>query len=416
MLDADDFDFILCDIKMPGMDGLEFLNALKEKEIVQTVIMMSAYASLDIAIECMKRGAYDYVSKPFKADEIIFTLKKAEERERLKKENERLKVLSVAEYDAAHIITKDPVFLEIIELVKKVAGYTTTVLVSGESGTGKELVARGIHDCGPRKDAPFVAVNCGAIPPALLESELFGHVKGAFTDAHRNKTGLFQEAHGGTIFLDEVGELPMELQVKLLRVLQESEIRRLGDTKSIKIDARVVSATVKDLRREAKAGRFRDDLFYRLNVIEMKLPPLRERQGDIMELAAHFSAKYAKKFGKQAKRFSKEATEAMMAYSWPGNVRELENAVERAMILEDAGVIRAQSIPISIAAYAPMPTGPEPSLLPSGEISIKKAEETLEKELIKKALEMTNNNKTKAALLLEISHRALLYKIKSFGL
>ncbi|MBI5344934.1 MAG: sigma-54-dependent Fis family transcriptional regulator [Deltaproteobacteria bacterium] len=410
-LESDDFDFVLSDIKMPGMDGMGFLKALKHGKAEPTVIMMSAYGTVDVAVECMKLGAYDYISKPFKADEIILTLKKAEERERLKRENRRLKEAVAKEYDTGNIITKDPAMLEILGLVRKVADYSTSVLITGQSGTGKELVARALHYGGARASFPFVAVNCGAIPGALLESELFGHVKGAFTDAHRNKTGLFEEADGGTIFLDEVGELPMELQVKLLRVLQEGEIRRVGDTKSMKIDTRVVAATVKNLNEEIKKTAFREDLFYRLNVIEIKLPPLCERPSDIEALAIHFVEKFSRKFGKPVKGVSDSAMEAIRAYSWPGNIRELENAMERAMILEEAETIRKESLPISAKAGSPAP-----ATSPSGGLSIKKAEEAIERELIKKALEKTNNNRTKAAELLEISHRALLYKIKSYGL
>ncbi|MBI5903813.1 MAG: sigma-54-dependent Fis family transcriptional regulator, partial [Deltaproteobacteria bacterium] len=259
---GEDPDFILSDIKMPGMNGLEFLNALRERRIESTVIMMSAYGTMDIAVECMKLGAYDYVSKPFKTDEIILTIRKAEEREALRKENSRLKEERRGEYDFKHIVTGDEEMLEILNLVKKVADYPASVLITGESGTGKELVARAIHYGGARAQKPFVAINCGAIPAPLIESELFGHVKGAFTDAHRTKTGLFQEADGGTILLDEVGDLPLELQVKLLRALQEGEVRRVGDTKPVKIDTRVVAATIKDLKEEIRNNRFREDLYY----------------------------------------------------------------------------------------------------------------------------------------------------------
>ncbi|GMR04796.1 MAG: sigma-54 dependent transcriptional regulator [Thermodesulfobacteriota bacterium] len=410
-IEADDYDFVLCDIRMPGMDGLEFLKGLKDKKKEQTVIMMSAYGTIDTAIECMKLGAYDYISKPFKQDEIVLTLRKAEERERLKRENIRLKKEAAQEYDVKNIITVDPRMLEILELAKKISNYSTTVLITGGSGTGKELVARAIHTCGSRAPNPFVAVNCGAIPGNLLESELFGHVRGAFTDAHKTKVGLFEEAHGGTLFLDEVGELPMELQVKLLRVLQEGEVRKVGDTKSVKVDTRVVAATLKDLKAEAAHGRFREDLLYRLNVIEIDLPPLRERPGDIEALAQHFVRLYARNFRKPIKGIKKDALKALVNYSWPGNVRELENVIERAMILEDSDMIKKESLPMGVAS-------PEPSshFIPSNDLSIKKAEETLEREYIKKALEKTKNNKTRAAELLEISHRALLYKIKSFGL
>ncbi|MFQ5428011.1 MAG: sigma-54-dependent transcriptional regulator [Thermodesulfobacteriota bacterium] len=410
-LSTDDYDFILCDIRMPGMDGLEFLRGLKgEGSDDHTVIMMSAYGTIDTAIECMKLGAYDYISKPFKSDEIILTLKKAEEREKLKRENRRLKEEVARHFDVKNIITVDTRMLDILELVKKVAGYTTSVLISGESGTGKELVARALHTCGERASGPFVAVNCGAIPGPLLESELFGHVKGAFTDAKRDKVGLFEEAGGGTIFLDEVGELPMDLQVKLLRVLQEGEVRRVGGTKAVKIDSRVVAATLKNLAEEIHEGRFREDLFYRLNVIEIALPPLRERPGDIEKLAGHFADIYAKKFRKKVKGFSREAIGALLKYGWPGNVRELENVVERAMILEEGEVIDKSSLPMGVSSPRV-----DPARAASVGLSIKKAHEAMERDFIKRALEATKNNKTRAAELLEISQRALLYKIKTYG-
>jgi two-component system response regulator AtoC len=409
VLEAEEFDFVLCDIRMPGLDGLGFLRAFKDKGFTSTIIMMSAYGTVDKALECMKLGAYDYISKPFKADEIILIIKKAEERERLKRENLRLKEESVKEYDLENIFATDPKMLEILNLAKKVSDYSTTVLVTGETGTGKELVARAIHYSGKRKSSPFVAVNCGAIPVNLLESELFGHVRGAFTDAVKTKDGLFHEADGGTIFLDEVGELPKELQVKLLRVLQEGEVRRVGDTRSKKVDVRVVAATVMDLTEEIKKGKFREDLFYRLNVITIKVPPLRERTVEIQGLAALFVEKYSKKFGKPLKGLSEDAIEALRSYPWPGNVRELENVMERALILEDSAEIGAHVLPISgIGASGALPIDLTENL------SIKKAEEALERELIKKALEKTKGNRTKAAVLLEISHRALLYKIKDY--
>jgi two-component system response regulator AtoC len=408
-MEEEDPDFILCDIRMPGMDGLELLKALRERGMKRTVVMMSAYGTIDTAIECMKLGAYDYISKPFKSDEVVLTLRKAEERERLKSENLRLKEESLKYYDFKNIYTEDPGMRDILGLVKKVADYDSSVLITGDSGTGKELVARAIHNGGVRADKSFVAVNCGAIPSALLESELFGHVKGAFTDAHRNKAGLFQEADGGTILLDEVGELPMELQVKLLRALQEREIRRVGDTRPIKIDTRVVAATVKDLREAIRRGLFREDLYYRLNVIEIRLPPLRERPSDIAGLARLFVEKYAKKFRKPVKGLSDEALAALMVYPWPGNVRELENVIERAMLLEEGSTISKASLPLSDRGGAPMAAA-----FPAGDLSIKKAQEAMEREFIRKALEKTNNNKTRAAALLEISHRALLYKIKSY--
>ncbi|MFQ5465117.1 MAG: sigma-54-dependent transcriptional regulator [Thermodesulfobacteriota bacterium] len=411
----DDFGFILCDIRMPGIDGLEFLRRLREVGKDQTVIMMSAYGTLDLAVECMKLGAYDYVSKPFKTDEIILTVRKAEERERLKRENARLREEAARDYDTGGIYTIDEKMLSMLDLVRKVADYSSSVLITGESGTGKELVARALHFGGSRAGGPFVVVNCGAIPAALLESELFGHVKGAFTGAVRNKTGLFEEADGGTIFLDEVGELPMELQVKLLRVLQEGEIRRVGDTRPVKVDARVVAATVRDLKGCISSGTFREDLYYRLNVIEVELPPLRLRPSDIDGLARFFIEKYAGKFGKPVKGLTPGAAEALKAYHWPGNVRELENIIERAMILEETGMIRRETLPLGPGASA-SPAAPSPAGGPDPDLSIKKAHVDMEREFIKMALEKTGGNRTRAAELLEISHRALLYKIKSYGL
>jgi len=427
VLGKDDFNFILCDIRMPDMDGLEFLRRLKTQDARHeikdlslepsafspqpVVIMMSAYGTIDTAVECMRLGAYDYISKPFKADEIIITLKKAEERERLKSENIRLKKAFQEDYDFRNIIASSPQMLDIFKLIEKVANYNTTVLITGESGTGKELIAKAIHYNGSRKDKPFIAINCGAIPETLLESELFGHVKGAFTDAVRNKSGLFEEADGGTIFLDEIGELPKELQVKLLRVLQEGELRKVGDSKSRKIDVRVIAATARDLSGEIKKGNFREDLFYRLNVVPVTIPPLRERQGDIPLLVNHFTVIYAKKFGRPIRGVNDEAMKYLISYPWPGNVRELENVIERAVILEDADMIKSENLPF---IKEPSAISHQPSA--NTGFSIKKAEEAIEKELITKALEMTHGNKTKAAELLEISHRALLYKIKEYGL
>lgn len=406
ILEKEDFDFILCDIRMPEMSGMEFLKGVRGQELHPTIIMMSAYGTIDTAIECMKLGAYDYISKPFKADEIILTLKKAEERERLKKENLRLKESQEKKYNFGNIIAKSKEMLGVFELINKVKDYNTTILLTGESGTGKELVARAIHYNGIRKDKHFVAVNCGAIPETLIESELFGHVKGAFTDAVKTKTGLFEEADKGTIFLDEIAELPKDLQVKLLRVLQEGELRKVGDTKSIRIDVRVIAATARNISEEIRKGNFREDLFYRLNVVNINLPPLRERKGDIPILAGHFLKIYSDKFGKPIKGIDKEAMDAISSYQWPGNVRELENVMERAVILEDADVITQKSLPFFKT--------PDTRHQTQG-LSIKKAEEAIEKELIKKALDATGGNKTKAAELLEISHRALLYKIKGYG-
>ncbi len=406
------FDAVLCDIRMPEMDGVGFLKALDHRAQELTVIMMSAFGTIDTAIEAMKLGAYDYISKPFKSDEILLTLRKAEERERLRRDNARLlsEVQQAYSYDS--IIGKSAPMQEVFKTLQKVSGYKSTVLLMGESGTGKELLARAVHYNSPRRDRPFVAVNCGAIPENLLESELFGHLKGAFTDASRNKKGLFEEAHEGTLFLDEIGELPFALQVKLLRVLQEEEIRRVGDVKAIKIDVRVIAATVKDLEKEVKAGRFREDLYYRLNVLPLHVPPLRVRKDDIPVLVDHFIKKYNARLEMKVSGVTPEAMAFLMEYDWPGNVRELENAIERAIVLTDATHIQVANLPPAVRDFQ---SKSRLELL-KDEYSIKRTSRILEEELIRKALAKTHGNRTHAAKLLEISHRALLYKIAEYGI
>ena len=405
------FDQILCDIRMPHMDGLAFLREIKKTGMEATIIVMSAYGTVDIAIEAMKLGAYDYISKPFKPDEIILTLRKAEEREQLRRENELLRKEVAKEYSFENIVSKNEEMQKIFDVIKKVSHYKSTVLITGESGTGKELVARALHYNSDRSQNPFIAVNCGAIPENLLESELFGHAKGAFTDAIRTKKGLFEEADGGTLFLDEIGELPGQLQVKLLRVLQDGEIRRIGESKPIQIDVRIVAATVKDLQKEVNEGRFREDLFYRLNVLPIHIPPLRERKEDIPLLIQHFIGKYNQAMGKNVKEVDHKAMEALMSYKWSGNVRELENTIERAIVLSEKNDIESENLPVEIQNFGEQyPSEP----LPDEEYSIKKASKSLEINLIKKALKKTKGNHTHAARLLEISHRALLYKIKEY--
>ena len=405
------FDQILCDIRMPHMDGMEFLSQVQKMGVDAPIIMMSAYGTVDTAIEAMKLGAYDYISKPFKPDEIILTLKKAEERERLRKENELLRKEVEKEYSFTNIISKNEKMQKIFDVIKKVAHYKSTILITGESGTGKELVARALHYNSDRSQRPFIPVNCGAIPENLLESELFGHAKGAFTDAIRMKKGLFEEADGGTLFLDEIGELPLQLQVKLLRVLQDGEIRRVGESKSIQVDVRIVTATVKDLGKEVSEGRFREDLFYRLNVLPIHIPPLRERKEDISLLISHFIKKYSQSMSKNVLGINSKALEAMMNYIWHGNVRELENTVERAIVLTDGDHIELDDLPAEVRDFQ---DGIRLEPLSEEEYSIKKSSKYLEANLIKKALRKTKGNHTQAAKLLEISHRALLYKIKEY--
>jgi len=407
------FDHVLCDIRMPQMDGLEFLRESQKAGAEAPVIMMSAYGTVDTAIEAMKLGAYDYISKPFKPDEIILTLKKAEERERLRKENELLRRQVKKEYSFENIVSKNEGMNKIFEIIRKVAPYKSTILITGESGTGKELVAKAIHYNSDRSKMFFVPVNCGAIPETLLESELFGHIKGAFTDAIRTKKGLFEEADEGTIFLDEIGELPAQLQVKLLRVLQDGEIRRVGESKSIQINVRIIAATVKDLAREVNEGRFRDDLFYRLNVLHLYIPPLRERKEDIPILIQHFINKHNQSLNKNIKEVDSKALELLMNYKWSGNVRELENTIERAVVLTDGEKIELDNLPFEIQNFQN-----EVSMVPMAEeeYSVKKGSRMLEMGLIRKALRKTKGNHTQAAKLLEISHRALLYKIKDYGI
>lgn len=413
MIEQTRYDFILCDIKMPNMGGMEFLEAARDKLNGATVIMMSAYGSIDTAIGAMKRGAYDYISKPFKTDEVYLTLKKAEERERLKKENrllkERIQKIE-GDYTFGNMMAKCKAMQDIFQLTEKVAQYKTTVLIIGDSGTGKELVARGVHQSSPRANGPLVPINCGGIPETLLESELFGYKKGAFTGADSNKRGLFKEAEGGTIFLDEIGEMPLNLQVKLLRVLQENEIRPIGESKAIKIDVRVVAATAKNLAEEVRKGTFREDLYYRLNVLAIKLPPLCRRTEDIPLLCKHFINRFNKILNKDVKGLATEAMSRLLNYHWPGNVRELENLLERAMIIADDSQLLPEHF-----SFEPLQSNCD---IQVGTIfkglSLKDAQKVVEKDLITRALQETGGNRTRAARLLEISHPSLLSKLKAY--
>ncbi len=415
MVDRTIYDFILCDLKMPNMNGMDFFKTARDKLWATTVIMMSAYGSIDTAVEAMKQGAYDFISKPFKSDEVLLTLKKAEERESLKRENRWLKerIRKIQEnYYFGSMVAKSKAMLSVFKLSEKAAQYNTTVLIYGDSGTGKELIARGIHFIGERSKKPLVPVNCGGIPENLLESELFGYVKGAFTGADKNKKGLFQEAEGGTIFLDEIGELPLSLQVKILRVLQENEIRPVGDSKTMQIDVRVIAATAKNLEEEVGKGTFREDLFYRLNVLPIKLPPLRNRPEDIPLLSQHFIDKFSISLDKEIKGITSAAMSILLKHSWPGNVRELENVIERAVVLAEGKNLVPENFPAILEAE--LLTDNMDDLLE--EYSLKAAQKVLEKRLITRALEKTGGNRTRAARLLEISHPSLLSKIKVYNI
>ena len=406
-------DIILCDVRMPRLPGLEFVQRYREQSGTAMVIVMTAYGSMELAIQAMKAGAYDYLSKPFSPDQLLLTIKKAEERESLRREVSRLREeVSIGRRYRA-IIAKSPAMTKALEVAAKVARHKSPVMITGESGTGKELVARMIHDESDRTKGAFVPVNCGAIPENLLESELFGYVRGAFTGAERDKPGLFEVASGGTLLLDEVGEMPATLQVKLLRVLQEGEVRRLGDTKSREVDVRLVSATNRDLEEEIRNNNFRRDLFYRIAVVPIHLTPLRQRRDEIPLLVHHFIEQYNRKLKLDFKGIEPDAMRMLLEYMWPGNVRELENTIERAMVLSDGPKLTGDDMPPQIATPVAIFDGPD---LPDDELSVKKHGALLEKRLIKQALDRTGGNKTRAADLLELSSRALLYKIREYGL
>ncbi|MBC8391986.1 MAG: sigma-54-dependent Fis family transcriptional regulator [Deltaproteobacteria bacterium] len=409
------YDFILCDLKMPNMDGMAFLKFAKDRLSSTTVIVMSAYGTIDTALEAMKLGAYDYISKPFKTDEVLLSLKKAEERESLKRENRWLKeqIRKIQNYDNfGNMIAKSRAMQSVFKLAEKAAQYNTTVLVTGESGTGKELVARGIHFSGDREKKPLITVNCGGIPENLLESELFGYKKGAFTGANKDKKGLFEEADGGTLFLDEIGELPPSLQVKLLRALQENEIRPIGDSKTKNIDVRIIAATSKILEYEVQKGVFREDLFYRLNVLKIALPPLRERSEDIPVLIEHFIDKFNIRLGKAVRGIAPAALSILLEHNWPGNVRELENVIERAFVLAEETILQPTNFSINRSLTSE--TANQDDIFEG--YSLKAAQKNLEKKLIAEALNETKGNRTKAARLLGISHPSLLSKMKTYDI
>ena len=401
------FDVILSDIRMPDMDGLTFLDQPEIRSLDTTIIMMSAYGSIETALACMKRGAYDYISKPFKPDEVVLTLCKAEERQELRQENQKLKkALSqqVKDFSITDIIHSSQKMAKIIDLVKTAAKSESSILISGETGTGKELIAKALHSESGRS-GQFLAINCSAITSGLLESELFGHKKGAFTGADREKQGLFSIADGGTLFLDEISDLPLELQPKLLRVLQEGEIRKVGATRAEKITTRVVAAAGTDLQDAVRNGQFRRDLYYRLAVVDVNLPPLRERLEDIVLLAEHFLQQLCNREGRSLLKLDESAKKNLTTYHWPGNVRELENYLEKALIFSPGESLELP--PLRVRQAAPGEFNPD-------EYSLKIAGRRLEEEYIRKALVKTKGNRTQAAELLEVSLRSLMYKIKEY--
>ena len=394
------FDLALVDIKMPVMDGIEFLKEAKRLNPSLIFIMITAYPSIETAVEAMKEEAFDYITKPFNVNELQRIIKRALEQQ--KPSEQVIKIEG--------IVTQSPAMYKILNMLPKIASAEANVLIMGESGTGKELIARAIHNLSPKRDRPFIAVNCAGIPETLLESELFGYKKGAFTGALCDKMGLFKAADGGTIFLDEIGEIPPTLQVKILRVVEEKSFKPIGDTKDIKVDVRIISATNKDLEKEVIEGNFREDLYYRLNVIPIRVPPLRERKEDIPVLVEYFLKKYSKKFKKEIRKVSSSALELLTSYDFPGNVRELENIIERCVALETSNIILPESLMLSNFKKG----RPKKDYIPPGGLDLQKKIEEVEKDFLIKALEEARGVKKKAAELLNLSFRSFRYKLKKY--
>ena len=413
-LETHPFDLILLDIILPDTDGLRVLEKIKQRDPEQMVIMITATKTVKTAVEAMKLGAYDYITKPFDVDELRLIISRALSTQALKEENQRLWMEIDRSFGFDNIIGKSKVMKDIFKIVRQVANTRSTVLIMGESGTGKELIARAIHYHSPRKNHPFVTINCAAIPDTLIESELFGHEKGAFTNAIERKLGRFEIAHQGTLFLDEIGELSLMTQAKILRFLEEKEFNRVGGSKTIKVDVRLIAATNKDLPQQVKKGEFREDLFYRINVVPILLPPLRERKEDIPLLIDHFIKKFNSENQKNVKGVTPEALEAMINYDWPGNVRELENLIERVVALTQNEYIHQEELPIPFTSIS-RTNGLKESVL-SGRLSFTKAEEEFEREIILDALRRTKFVQSHAAELLGISRRILKYKMDKLGI
>lgn len=417
MIEESDFDVVLTDINMPRANGIDVLDAVKRIHSSTPVIMMTAFASAETAVETMKKGAYDYITKPFKIEDLQLIIKNAVEKKQLSAENTYLKTALKDKYEFANIIGKSEAMQKVFEYISKVSNSNATVLIGGESGTGKELVAKALHFNSFRKNFPFISINCGAMPENLLESELFGHEKGAFTSADSTKIGLMEAAHKGTFFLDEIGDAPLAIQVKLLRVLQEKEFTRVGGTKPIKTDLRIIAATNRDLTACVKEKLFREDLYYRLKVISIEIPPLRERRIDIPLLARSFIAKYNKEYGqeKNIAGIDPEALKFLENYDWPGNVRELENIIERAVVLETGEMIKSSSLPDEVLG---IPDGSD-DLLPefSGQpIDLEETLDNYEKNMLLGALNESEGMISKAAKLLKLSFRSMRYRVKKHNL
>lgn len=409
------YDLVLTDLKMPQVDGIQLLEFVKKKHPATDVILMTAFSTTENAIKAMKLGAFDYLTKPFKVDEVSVVVQRCIEKRALSRENERLREQLSERYSFDSIVGKSRAIRSVFQIVERVARTRTSVLVHGETGTGKELVAKAIHFNSPRRDGPFIVVNCGAIPETLMESELFGHVKGSFTGATTDKVGLFQEAHNGSLFLDEIGELSLGLQVKLLRVLQERSVKPVGGTREKQIDVRIIAATNRELAEEVRAERFRQDLYYRLNVIQVGLPPLRERQEDIPLLSHHFVDKYRDEMGSSVRAIEPKAMDILLNHSFPGNVRELENIVERAMTFEMSDVLTVESLPPYVLEGPPaISIDPSNIQIPDSGVDLDELLSQLERRYLVRALELSNGVRTDAAKLLGMSFRSIRYKLDKF--
>jgi two-component system response regulator PilR (NtrC family) len=411
------FDMIISDLQMPNTNGIELLKHVKDSSPDTVFMMITAFGTTETAVEAMKMGAYDYITKPFKIDEVRLNIINALRSKNLEVENRSLKKELVKEYSFQNIIGNSQAMHQIYDLIKRVSQAPTNILVTGESGTGKEVVAKAIHYNGPLKDRPFVTINCGAIPENLMESEMFGHKKGSFTGAVSDKSGLFEVADGGTLFLDEVGELPITIQVKLLRAIQERVIRRVGATEDMKVEVRIIAATNRHLEEMVQKGTFRQDLFYRLNVINIKTPPLRDRKEDIPILAQHFLKKYNDKLSKSINGISDEAMEALKKYDYPGNVRELENMIERTVALEGGSTILPESLPplVSTPSGRKMASSHEIEVTDDG-VDLDKVMGQIEKELLIKAIHTAGGVKKRAAKLLSITFRSMRYRVEKYNL
>jgi two-component system response regulator PilR (NtrC family) len=413
-LQSTSYDLVLSDVKMPGMDGLALLGRIRELSGDTAVIMVTAFSTAEQAVEAMKLGAYDYIAKPFNVEEIKIIVRNALDRRSLARENLRLREEMRGRYSFSGLCGKSKKMRDVYTLIEKVAGSTANILIFGESGTGKELAAKAVHYNSPRKDRPFVAVNCGAIPETLMESELFGHKKGAFTGAVADRPGLFEQAEGGTLFLDEIGEVPLQLQAKLLRVIQEREFRRVGGAESLKADVRLVAASNRDLEEQVREGAFREDLFYRLNVVQVRMPPLRERTEDIPLLIECFLNKFAGKLpGPEV--ITPSALKVLMVYPFPGNVRELENLVERCVVL-GSGVIDMDCLPPQILNFRNTAPSGEEFVIPPDGMNLEAYLDGIEKRLLLQALERCGGVKKRAAELLGLTFRSIRYRLAKFGL